>query len=318
MKKILFIIVTLLMVTPAFSQTFTHIQTIDVSSATAGPTGIAFYNDDIYLAAFSERTIVKVEDPTDAGYIVSTFADLSGIATWDSGRGVNGIDINQSTGEIYASGDHGTGSAIARVDQTGTITASYNDETYRCGGCALWGSDPDLLITNILTGLGELDAGLVGYETFAASATIYPRDVTMFGDDIFAAYTNGGTNDGILRFTGGTAGDLAGYTASNWVALASGTWNTGCGVFYWDYNGGTPMDYVLFSNLVDYTLEFYDAADASLDITLGLSESINSPRDACVGTIDGNEYLFVSDGSMGQVEVFGIDGATNVDHWNMF
>lgn len=306
------------MVTPAFSQTITHLQTIDVSAQTAGPTGIAFYDGDIYLAAFGERTIVKVDDPTDAGCTVSTFADLSGLAVWDPGRGVNGIDINQSTGEIYASGDYGSGTAIARIDQTGTQTASYTDAANRCGGCCLWGPDPDVLITNILTGLGELDAGLAGYETFAASSTIYPRDVTMFGDDIFAAYTNGGTNDGILRFTGGTAGDLTGYTASNWVALASGTWNTGCGVFYWDYNGGTPMDYILFSNLVNFNLEFYNAANANLEFSLGLAESINSPRDACVGTIGGNDFLFVTDGSMAQVEVFSIDGATNIDNWNMY
>jgi hypothetical protein len=318
MKKILFLLIgTLLFVTPVFSQTLTYVQTISVAAETTSPTSIAFYDGDLFIATFTERTIIKVDDPTDGGATVSTLIDLSGLAAWAGGRGLSGIDVNQSTGDIYASGDYGSGTAIARVNQAGTQTASLVDVLNRCGGCTLWGADPDVLITNILTGLGEMDAGLVGYETFTASST-YPRDVAVVGNDIYASYTNGGTNDGILKFTGGTAGDLTGYTSSNWVALGAGTWQAGCGVAYWDYNGGTPMDYVMFANLVNNTLEIYDAADASLDITLGAVENVTTPRDACIGTIGGNDFLFVCEGTNAEVDVFAIDGATDVNSWSLY
>jgi hypothetical protein len=323
MKKSIFILFAVLLLTvPAFTQTFTHIQDIDVGSFGTTPQGIAEYNGTLFLAAFAERRVLKIEDPTDGAATVSVFADLTAEYTWATGRGVSGICVDPVSGTVYASGDTGTDGACAAYNQAGTQTAKLDDtgNGHRNSGVALWGAS-DILLSQVGTGMFEVPATLAATYVHGLVGSSYHRDIVVFGNDVYISFTNNAGGDGVDKFSGGTPGDFASYTATTaWVDYGNSTFDAFAGIFYYDYNGGTPMDYLVCANTDVDQVELYDLADASQDIVLDGTDGITEPTDAVVFNVNGSEYLAVAQkgGAGNIVSIFGIDGATNVQQWDMF
>ncbi len=322
MKKIYpALILCVLFAMSAFAQTpsFSYIQTIDVSSYGVTPTALAFYNGDVYVATFGDQKVLKIEDAISTPPTAGIFADLSGETTWNAGRGLQGLDVDQSTGEVYASGDSGNGHAVFKMDTSGNVIANLTDENagHRNAGCALWGSSPSLLVAQSGDGMFNVVNDLSGYESTAylSGGSAYKRDVCIAGDNVYFSRTNGGATDGIDKFTGGTAGDLADYTGSAWLDLSGGSWQAAVGIHSWQYNSNWL---ILLANQIDDTLDIYQESDATKLTSLGASDDIDDPRDSCVGTFGSDEYLFVSDSLNDVIHVFGVDGATSVKNWTMY
>ncbi len=340
MKKSYLITLLLLILSIAvFSLTVDYVTSIDISAEGDGPIGLAFYNGSVFTVTFNDRKIIKVDDPVSGSPVVSTFADTSSLLSWPTGRGLTGIDIDSSTGDTYVSGDYGSGGSVFKYDSSGTLVNSFIDTTadHRNGGCTLWGSTPDLLICQSGKGMFDMLNTLTGYDSpgwisGGVNATTYYRDVAVVGDDFYVSRTyypaglGASGPDGIDKFTGGTAGDLTGYTADGWIDLADGTAQAGCGIYYWLYAnimGPFPISYILYANQLDKTLDFYLAEIAGVPtkaLTLGATENVTDPRDSCVGVIGVDEFLFVSQSATNEILVFEIDGGgiTKSHNWSLF
>lgn len=327
MKKIIFVLFAVILLTaPAFTQTFTHIQDIDLSSYGTSIVlqGIDAYDGALFLPTFTERTVLKIEDPTGGAPTVTTFADLSTEFTWNAGRGLSGIFIDQTDGTVYVSGDTGIDGACASYNQAGTQLAKLDDTGggHRTGGVALWGSPSEVLLSQIGSAAFEapttLGTASLGYGLVGSS---YHRDFAIFGSDVYISFTNNAGGDGVDRFTSGTLGDISSYTATTaWIDYGDSTFDAFAGLFYYDYNGGTPMDYLVCANTDLDQLELYDLADGSQDIVLTSAEGVTEPTDAVVFNVGGSEYLAVAQKGLAGtiVSIFGIDGATNVEKWDIF
>jgi len=309
-----------------YCQTLTYLHTVDATGVVDFLTGVAFHDSKLYAVSFNDRKVIEVSGPAAAGAVVDEFADASGLTSWPSGRGLTGVDVNRSTGDVIVSGDDGTGHVILMYSPAGVLSATLIDVNsgHRNGGVAVWDSTGTLLVAQTGSGLFHVAEDLSGYRSTAwlGGSLPYHRDVAVFGDDFFLSRTNWGSGqDGIVRYSGGTAGDLTGYTATQWVTLSDWSGAAGCGIYYWDYNGSVPMDYIVYANQLDKTLDFYDAVDASLDIVMDATSTagvLTDPRDACTGSIQGGEYLFVTNGATNEIVVFGIDGASPVEGWSEY
>ena len=304
--------------------TFTYSHIIDISPEGTTPTGIDFYDGNLYVASFDNRNLFEVTNPeSPTGWAKTEILDASGLAPWASGRGLTGVSVDPGNGDVFICGDSGSGAAIFKYNiSSATVTASLIDasSTHRVSGCDVWGSTPDLVVGGITTGgVYDVQNNLSGFDSGITSSTLYIRDVVMVGNDFYGAYTKGDTTNAILKWTGGTPGDLSGYSSSAWVTLSSGTWNAANGITYWN-DTDDSMEYIIWANKVDQTVEIYDLADASLDFTLAASDTgglMTQPFDAVVGVTGGVPYLYVTSDT-GYVVVFTITTSTNVNDWDQY
>jgi hypothetical protein len=314
-----------------FAQTLSYLQTIDASSYGSYCTGIAFHNGNLYVVSFTDKKVLKITNANTASPTVSVFADVSSEATWGSGRGLQGIAVNPATDDVFVSGDTSTGHCVVKYNSSGTKLASLvdSDTGHRNAGCAIWGTDPDLILTQTGSGLFDVNLDLSGYDApaYASGAHSYGRDVCVVGNSIYVSRTAVASPnlDGIDEFTGGTAGDLTSYAAATWIDGTGFSSQASSGIYAWNYMAiGGLKSYICWANVVTpgaRTLDIYDQSSKTLFKSLGSADNVIDARDSCVGIFGSDSYLFISHGGASNVLVFGIDGATlssGIADWSMY
>jgi hypothetical protein len=324
-KSIVWIMVLFCVTGSLFAQTISYLQAIDTSVSGSFTTGIAFHNGNLYVVTFIDRKVLKITNANTASPTVSVFADVSTEATWATGRGLQGIAVNPATGDVFASGDTGSGHCVVKYNSSGTKLASLVDEnsTHRNAGCAIWGLDPDLLLTQTGSGLFDVNLDLSGYDTpsYLSGAHAYGRDVCIVGNSIYVSRTAVAGLDGIDEFIGGTAGDLTSYAASTWIDGTGFSSQAASGIYAWNYTSAT---YICWANVITpgaRTLDIYNQSTKALFKSLGSADNVIDPRDSCVGLFGSDSYLFISHGGQNNVLVFGIDGATltsGIADWSVY
>lgn len=334
MKHVLGVVALAGMSCIASAQTLSFVKAIDVGGIALAPTGIVFYNGDLYVNGFSTRNVAKVAAPLSATPVVSQLASLAA-TPWESGRGPQGLAVNPANGNLYSVGDGGgtIGGYIAVIDQAGAIlqNLAYGAGNRTVSG-ALFGPDPDLVVSrSTSSGLADVAdpaAGVVTTEgTFtAATAPINAahRDLAVVGNTVY--YTrNGGTGvaDAVAKYTGGTAGDTTGYAASlvfSSTSVGGTAALLGLGVYT------TPSKtFVVFADLAtagNAALRFINTATDTVDINYtDVNLAVGGLRDVAFGTIGGIDYAFVtrSGGTPNQaVLVYEITPAANVHDWSIY
>jgi hypothetical protein len=327
---------------------FTFIKNIIVGGLGANPGGLAYdeETDTLYVATFDSKRVLSINnilasDPDIAifAFLADDDATSAGPVTFGGGRGLSNVSFDPVDRKLYAAGDPGTADgAVVRYNLDGTVDAILNGNGGSIGLRASgvlgnWGESGNTLATNVGNNLVVLD-GTLNTQVGASITGPNPfhRDVVAVGNDIFASRSfdgfGAGVADGITRFSGGTAGDPAGYTGEIWASFSGNAANAVAGVHYYPFGAAVPRDYIIGVDRTADEVLIYNAADAApatAEITLGSADGITEPQDTTTGNLFGFDYLFVSqldptDGSL--VSVFRIENSatpsTSATSWTHF
>ncbi|MBX7245980.1 MAG: hypothetical protein K1X53_10815 [Candidatus Sumerlaeaceae bacterium] len=315
--------------------TATYVKTIDVSSAVNFPTGIDIYNGNLYVTTFNDRKLVKVTAPLSVTPTLTTIADFSTSITWPAGRGLISVNCNQATGDKYVAGENGSQGILAIVNAAEAVTySSIATTTPRYMAFDRFGTTSTVFAAPLLASsiMRYFDTSVpppgnppteITPQAAAAAAPYNSnfRDGKVSGNRVYYS-RNGTTPDGYARYDAVTPNTLAGATATG-IYQTTGT-NTvsamGLGVF----NDGVD-EYVVVPDRSGRTVQFVNAATNVVALTISHPAfALNAGLiDACVGTISGTKYLFVTHaGSTSptgdSVEVFQLNGFANVNDWEMY
>lgn len=317
------------------SPTISHFQQIDCSGAGANfVSGVDAYNDAIFFATFNDRKIYKITNPVDASPSVSVFYDpaVSGTnPTWASGRGLGGLHIDQSTGDVYVCGDTGSAGYVVVLSQAGSRLFETNSLGLRVSAVHPYGAPAGTVHPVVIVPVASstlrtytLDftasppgtTGTAGTTSAAYSAPYNAnlRDVIINGNNLY--YFRSTTNpDGVaVHVDTGSDGVLTGE-GSTGVYQPGGTNSLGyTGLGYWSY-AAESKQFILVPDITNQELDIVNLSGNTLEMTVDagsggdLSASIRCPR---VATITGKgEFLFVGDANT--IEVFSIDGSVPVE-----
>ncbi len=313
-----------------------YVGSIDISSVSNFPGCIDFYNGALFVGSFNNQDVLKITDPTGPSPVVTQFIDLSSRTTWASGRGVQGVQIDQATGKIYVAGDNGSDGYLAVLDQAG---AFVDEETvigqrlvtvapYAYGSAEVVASYVinSSLRTYTLNGASPLtQVSVSGVFTTPYNGNV--RDLVVDGNKIYYA-RNGSTVDACAVIdNSATPGDLSSLLPTGIYQAADihGVAVQGIGLLKW--KGAT---YILFADIGNSTtprapaVQFIDVANP---LTSALSVTDPSMtggiRDACVAEISGKTYMFVTEPGAtpptgDKIQIFRLYDTAGVEDWMMF
>jgi len=310
------------------AQTATFVKSIDISSVSNFPTGIAAVGTDLFVASFNNQDLIKITDPLGATPTVAQATDLSSAVTWGSGRGLGSVNVG-SDGNLYASGDSGTANSgfwAAINPATGAIIRADNTIANRLN--AVTRIDANTLVATYV-----LTSNVSTYDTTAAPATVGStsanavapynanfRDVAVLNG--FVYYSRNGTNpDAIGRYplTGNSVASAAGEAV--WQSSSTNS-VAAYGVGVWDRTTGE--DYVIGIDFPQSKVVFIKASDKTVAYELtDVTNLGTSARDAAVFTSGGNDYLAVTKpgatpptgDSVVIYQLTGFGGGTGVQNW---
>lgn len=318
--------------------TFTFEKGIDTSSLSNTNASIGVYDGEVFFTSFTNQRLLKIADPLGASPAVSQLADLSAATTWPAGRGLTGLNIDPSNGDVYFAGDAGAADqgVLAVYSKTGTQifqTVAFPDRLSSVapyGGVA--GTVDKVVVTYVLTSAiktYDLTPPSTFAQTSISAAFTAPynaniRDVAVNGDRIF--YSRSGTNpDGYaLVDASATPGSVASLNSTGLFQASGSNSVASVGVGVWD--DGTT-EWLIVPDLTAKKIIFVNTANTAEKIEL--QDAVNAPttmRDACVANIGGSNYLFVTAAAdptatppiPDKVLIFKINGAADVSDWTLF
>ncbi len=305
----------------------TYVKTIDISSQSNFPSAIDVYNGDLYLTTFNNKKVIKVASPLAVSPTVSTVADFTADMTWPAGRGMIGINVNQTNGDIYAAGENGTNGLLAVINSGGTVT--YKSTTgarytsFDKYGTTSTAYAATLLASSILRQIDITANPPTETAQTAAAAAPYNanfRDLKVAGDRVYYS-RNGTTADGYARYDAVTPGFLAGAVATGIYQTTGTNTVSALGIGY--FKDG-PVDYVLVPDLSGQVISLVNVATSAVDLTISHPElTVGGLRDAAVAKIGGITYLFATRAGAAPptgdaVIVFQLTGLADVSDWAQY
>lgn len=300
--------------------TVSYLGSIPIGGFGTAPTGVAVYNGAVFVNAFTQNKVLKISTPFEYAAPTVTFhVDLSSTFTWGSSRGLQGLSVDPANGNLIVAGDTGSLGAVAIVDQAGTIVSSGTFAT-RTNTATKFGAAGNLLLSGTNSTLYNVNSSLV--EANNVAGTSFYRGSVVVGDTIYAIHNNNTATDSITKLTGGTAGSLAGYTASEWFATSGKTTNAYQGLAsYFDAGSSTTYIVVPDPKAATPSVKFVNTNTGVADVTFA-DANLADINGVATATISGGDYVFLtapSGGSFGtRVVVLGINGATAVNDWTVY
>lgn len=306
--------------------TFTHLQSIPVGSIAATPAGVVVIGGDAYTVSFGgvTKVVARISGIVTNDTDVTEFAALDAAdPVFGSGRGLSTIEV-LANGNFLVAGDTGTDGGIYEISSTdGSLVRQDANQiggnNHRYAGAREWGSG-NILATQRGNGLFNLQADLTAFTgtAFLGSSKSFLSDVRVVGDDLFATLTanqfaTNDVNDGIYRFTGGTAGDLSGYSDALWYDFGAQSARAVNPLFVYDYSGTTYLIAVDSTTDDIILLDTSVASSPTPAVTLTDATNIGDVFGVWAGTIGGADYLIVTGTDAtpaSAIHVYGIDGAT--------
>lgn len=288
--------------------TITFNKIIDVGGTITSPHGIAAVNNELFIAGFANRDIGKIADPLGTPVITEIVADGIGGVTWPASRGPQVIEVNASN-QLVVIGDNGTNGYAMIYDTAGVQQGTTIEYTGLrvCSG-TFFGSDPDLVAGRSNSGTVidlPLATAAAAESSGPAPATGFAaplRDFVVVGNDFFCLTVPGvgAATYNISKYSGGTPGDMAGYTQTQFATMSAGVVVANhLGMSTFTDTGDSNKVYIVTCDLgaASPAIKLFDASGGAATpatVTFTDAELTTGVRGLEVVTIGGQQYIAVT------------------------